>query len=122
MSKVIKTAIPKLTSPRKAPFTVFIEGNIGAGKTTFLNHFKKYDDVRLYTEPVEKWRNVDGFNLLVIESIFIPNFSDLIVLNNLIFLAPNYDARPQKCRDNIDYKKEFTFSHSMSHNISIDVF
>lgn len=119
MSKVIKTAIPKLTSPRKAPFTVFIEGNIGAGKTTFLNHFKKYDDVRLYTEPVEKWRNVDGFNLLVIESIFVPHFSDLIILNNLIFLAPNYDARPQICRDNIDYKKEFTFSHSMSHNISI---
>lgn len=65
MSKVIKTAIPKLSSPRKAPFTVFIEGNIGAGKTTFLNHFKKYDDVRLYTEPVEKWRNVEGVNLLV---------------------------------------------------------
>lgn len=81
MSKVIKTAIPKLTSPRKAPFTVFIEGNIGAGKTTFLNHFKKYDDVRLYTEPVEKWRNVDGFNLLVIESMFflqINRTSDLI--------------------------------------------
>lgn len=65
MSKVLKSALPKLSSPRKAPFTVFIEGNIGAGKTTFLNHFKKYDDVRLYTEPVEKWRNVDGFNLLV---------------------------------------------------------
>lgn len=65
MSKVIKTAIPTLSSTRKAPFTVFIEGNIGAGKTTFLNHFKKYDDVRLYTEPVEKWRNVEGVNLLV---------------------------------------------------------
>ncbi|XP_055301148.1 deoxynucleoside kinase-like [Sitodiplosis mosellana] len=63
MSKVLKTSIPSLSSPRKAPFTVFIEGNIGAGKTTFLNHFKKYDDVRLYTEPVEKWRNVQGINL-----------------------------------------------------------
>lgn len=71
MSKVIKTAIPKLSSPRKAPFTVFIEGNIGAGKTTFLNHFKKYDDVRLYTEPVEKWRNVEGVNLLVKISILM---------------------------------------------------
>lgn len=66
MSNVLKSAIPKLASPtRKAPFTVFIEGNIGAGKTTFLNHFKKYNDVCLYTEPVEKWRNVDGYNLLV---------------------------------------------------------
>ncbi|XP_030563699.1 deoxynucleoside kinase isoform X1 [Drosophila novamexicana] len=47
------------------PFTVLIEGNIGSGKTTFLNHFQKYDkDVCLITEPVEKWRNLNGVNLL----------------------------------------------------------
>ncbi|EDW81433.2 uncharacterized protein Dwil_GK12063 [Drosophila willistoni] len=47
------------------PFTVLIEGNIGSGKTTFLNHFDKYrDEVCLLTEPVEKWRNVNGVNLL----------------------------------------------------------
>lgn len=61
-----KNELPKFCSPRgKAPYTVFIEGNIGAGKTTFLNHFKKYEDVCLHTEPVEKWRNVLGINLLV---------------------------------------------------------
>lgn len=65
MANVLKNTIPKIASPVKRPFTVFIEGNIGAGKTTFLNHFKKYDDVCLYTEPVEKWRNVQGYNLLV---------------------------------------------------------
>lgn len=76
MSNVLKTAIPKLASPtRKAPFTVFIEGNIGAGKTTFLNHFKKYNDVFLYTEPVEKWRNVEGHNLLVSENRIFTAFS-----------------------------------------------
>lgn len=42
-----------------------VEGNIGAGKTTFLNHFRKFDDVCLHTEPVNKWRNVQGINLLV---------------------------------------------------------
>lgn len=63
--KMLKNTIPKVTSPKKQPFTVFIEGNIGAGKTTFLNHFKKYDDVCLHTEPVDKWRNVNGINLLV---------------------------------------------------------
>ncbi|KAH8417823.1 hypothetical protein KR222_006516 [Zaprionus bogoriensis] len=47
------------------PFTVLIEGNIGSGKTTYLNHFQKYaSDVCLITEPVEKWRNVNGVNLL----------------------------------------------------------
>lgn len=48
------------------PFTVLIEGNIGSGKTTFLNHFQQFQDkICLITEPVEKWRNVKGVNLLV---------------------------------------------------------
>jgi septin family protein len=54
-------------SVKKQPFTVFVEGNIGSGKTTFLNHFANAD-VDLLSEPVEMWRNVEGHNLLV--SIF----------------------------------------------------
>lgn len=46
------------------PFTVFIEGNIGSGKTTFLNHFRHRDEVCAQTEPVQKWQNVGGVNLL----------------------------------------------------------
>lgn len=45
------------------PYTIFVEGNIGSGKTTFLNRFSKYDALIL-SEPVEKWRNVRGHNLL----------------------------------------------------------
>ena len=48
------------------PFTVIVEGNIGSGKTTFLNHFSKFKDVEVLQEPVEKWRDVQGHNLLVI--------------------------------------------------------
>lgn len=55
----------KLGSKGTKPFTVFIEGNIGSGKTTFLNHFQKFKDkVCLITEPVEKWRDCGGVNLL----------------------------------------------------------
>jgi len=51
--------------PRSRPFTVVVEGNIGSGKTTFLEHFKKFsDEVELIAEPVEKWRNIKGHNLL----------------------------------------------------------
>ena len=50
---------------RNKPFTVVIEGNIGSGKTTLLNYFSKYRDVEVLQEPVDKWRNVDGHNLLV---------------------------------------------------------
>jgi len=49
----------------KHPFTVCIEGNIGSGKTTFLSHFKKFDNVSVLEEPVELWRNISGTNLLV---------------------------------------------------------
>lgn len=59
------------------PFTVLVEGNIGksnyllnfrlnlindssgSGKTTFLNHFAKFQDsICLMTEPVDNWRNL----------------------------------------------------------------
>ena len=46
------------------PFTVLIEGNIGSGKTTFLKHFSKFSNIEVITEPVEKWTNVKGSNLL----------------------------------------------------------
>lgn len=74
MANVLKNTIPKIVSPRKYPFTVFIEGNIGAGKTTFLNHFNKNENVCLFTEPVDKWRDVQGYNLLVIFIRFPLNF------------------------------------------------
>lgn len=56
---------PKYGAGGRQPFTVFIEGNIGSGKTTFLHHFQKYEDsVCLLTEPVERWRDLNGHNLL----------------------------------------------------------
>ena len=59
----VKRLEPPLVNTR--PFTVVVEGNIGSGKTTFLEHFKKFsDEVEILAEPVEKWRNAKGHNLL----------------------------------------------------------
>ncbi len=44
--------------------TVYIEGNVGAGKSTFLNSIKKHVDVQVMYEPHELWENVGGHNLL----------------------------------------------------------
>ena len=49
----------------KRTFTVCVEGNIGSGKTTFLNNFKVYENTTVIQEPVQLWRNVAGTNLLV---------------------------------------------------------
>lgn len=49
---------------KKKPFTVLVEGNIGVGKSTLLNYFRRYDDVEIVVEPLEKWQNLNGSNLL----------------------------------------------------------
>lgn len=45
-------------------FTVCVEGNIGSGKSTLLQHFSQFHDVEVLQEPVEKWQDVRGHNLL----------------------------------------------------------
>lgn len=60
-------------SPDKQ-LSVIVEGNIGSGKTSFLNHLKKYENVCVLAEPVSKWQNCRGNNLLV------------SILSNCIFL------------------------------------
>ncbi|XP_023335099.1 deoxynucleoside kinase [Eurytemora carolleeae] len=46
------------------PLTVLVEGNIGAGKTQFINRFNNIPHLQILQEPVDKWRNVNGNNLL----------------------------------------------------------
>ncbi|RZF44749.1 hypothetical protein LSTR_LSTR000701 [Laodelphax striatellus] len=44
-------------------FTIFVEGNIGSGKTSFLNQFLG-NDSNVYAEPMDLWRNLRGHNVL----------------------------------------------------------
>lgn len=46
------------------PFTVFVEGNVGSGKTSFLNYLKKFDEFLVLEEPIDEWRDIHGINLL----------------------------------------------------------
>jgi len=66
--RVIPTASRKMSSmPTNSnkPYTVIVEGNIGSGKTTFLQPFMKHKNlVEVCPEPVEKWQNLQGHNLL----------------------------------------------------------
>ncbi|KAM6324847.1 thymidine kinase 2, mitochondrial [Podargus strigoides] len=47
---------------RKA--VICIEGNIASGKTTCLEYFAQTTSIEVLTEPVAKWRNVRGHNIL----------------------------------------------------------
>merc|ERR1711997_1427380 len=65
LPKLIQTISRNMSSSTKRPYTVIVEGNIGAGKTTFLEPFKKHESlVQVCTEPVDKWRDLQGNNLL----------------------------------------------------------
>eukprot|EP00112_Aurelia_sp_Birch-Aquarium-sp1_P012611 Seg2651.6 transcript_id=Seg2651.6/GoldUCD/mRNA.D3Y31 product="Thymidine kinase 2 mitochondrial" protein_id=Seg2651.6/GoldUCD/D3Y31 len=56
MSEVVKN---------KRCITICVEGNIGSGKTTMLEYFKKnVPDVEVCEEPVKLWQNIGGGNLL----------------------------------------------------------
>ncbi|XP_035252718.1 thymidine kinase 2, mitochondrial isoform X1 [Anguilla anguilla] len=57
----------KLVSNREEEkLVICIEGNIASGKTTCLEHFSKTSDIEVLTEPVSKWRNVQGHNPLAL--------------------------------------------------------
>jgi len=65
ITSIIKTyLLSKMKTTYTRPFTVLVEGNIGCGKTTLLNYFSKFDEISVVEEPVAKWRNLNGHNLL----------------------------------------------------------
>lgn len=43
---------------------MFIEGNIGAGKSTLIHFFDKFEDIEVFSEPVKQWQNMNGHNVL----------------------------------------------------------
>lgn len=61
--------MPSARIPLTRIGTICVEGNIGCGKTTFLDFFRQRflaageQDPGVFAEPVEKWRNVEGENL-----------------------------------------------------------
>jgi deoxyadenosine/deoxycytidine kinase len=51
-----------------SPLVLSVEGNIAVGKSTLCDilrrHWKNNDDVIFMKEPVDRWKDVGGFNLL----------------------------------------------------------
>ncbi|HSW75555.1 MAG TPA: deoxynucleoside kinase [Candidatus Saccharimonadales bacterium] len=44
--------------------TLYVEGNVGVGKSTFLNFIKEHINVHVLYEPNHLWQDVEGHNLL----------------------------------------------------------
>lgn len=100
----------------KQPYTVFVEGNIGSGKTTFLNHFRQFQNVCLMTEPVEQWRNLNGVNLFDLMyrnpqqwAMTFQNYVTLTMLKNHIKVTD----RPVKLMERSMYSARYCFVEKM---------
>lgn len=60
----IPNQLKNIATPTERPFRVSVEGNIGAGKSTFIKYFSQFPEIETYAEPIEWWRNCQGHNLL----------------------------------------------------------
>uniref|UniRef100_A0A1I8PES5 Deoxynucleoside kinase domain-containing protein n=1 Tax=Stomoxys calcitrans TaxID=35570 RepID=A0A1I8PES5_STOCA len=115
--------VPKYAAGTQ-PFTVLIEGNIGSGKTTFLNHFQKFQEkICLITEPVEKWRNVRGVNLLELmykepERWAMP-FQSYVTLT-MLQSHTQQTQKPVKLMERSIYSSRYCFVENMFRNDIID--
>jgi len=49
---------------RSRPFTINVEGIVGTGKSTFLTFFQRLPNIDVIPEPVDKWTNLNGTDLL----------------------------------------------------------
>ena len=84
---------PKAPLVNSRPFTVVVEGNIGSGKTTFLQHFNKFsEEVETLAEPVDKWRNANGHNLLQMMYEDPHRWASIIIITIPVFLVTNYSS------------------------------
>lgn len=55
----------KITEKKPRQRYFIVEGNIGAGKSTFLKILQKYLNLQIVLEPHERWQNIlEGENLL----------------------------------------------------------
>jgi deoxyadenosine/deoxycytidine kinase len=87
------------------PKIIFVEGNIGTGKTTFLNLVQKHvDNVQCILEPVDKWTGLSDSSGKNILHYFYENmekytysFQSYAFLSRVMLL------------DLIDYSKEYIF-------------
>ena len=74
------------------PHTIICEGNIGSGKSTFLQQFASESGpntpIETFPEPVNKWRDIKGHNILALMyenprrwSLTFQTYAQLTMLN-----------------------------------------
>ena len=77
---------------------IHIEGNIGAGKSTFLRYIEENTDFKVSQEPVDEWMNIKGEdNKSLLETFYedIPRWSFAFQMNCFITRVHNVKKMPK---------------------------
>ena len=77
-------------------YRVAVEGNIACGKSTLLRHLSKVPHTEVLYEPVEKWRDIEGENLLARYYQDIPRFAYLFQQNVMLTMMEAHQAPQSK--------------------------
>ena len=80
---------------------VMIEGNVGVGKSTFLNYLKKHLHIDVMYESTQLWQNVNGHNLL--EQFFLDQKRWAYTCQSYILMTHVDNVLKKLC----DAKKDF---------------
>lgn len=99
--------------------TVYIEGNVGSGKSTFLSLLKDHLDLQIVYEPIELWQNIDGHNLL--EKFFLDQrrwaftFQSYIVATRIDQLhdAVMYNHGRVQCVERSVFSSRYCFAQNL---------
>ncbi|XP_064085723.1 thymidine kinase 2, mitochondrial-like [Macrobrachium nipponense] len=114
-SSLLITAL-KILSRSQHKFTVSVEGNIGSGKSTLLYYLSKKLDVDVIPEPVHKWQNFRGVNLL--EKVYMDPHNWAFVFQSYVqkTMVENHLAdcgSPVKLMERSIYSARFCFVENL---------
>ena len=83
----IQECAPPKIYPGKRPYTVLVEGNVGAGKSTLVNILAGMEPrIQAVPEPVEAWQNVSGNDLYHSTVKQIPDYQSCDTLKSTILI------------------------------------
>ena len=94
-----------------------IEGNIGAGKSTFLNTLKKHLDIdfQFFPENLDSWTNVGNKNINLLDLLYTSPERWAFLFNQYVMLTKleHYDQMVKKLSSEINFTERSLYSDKL---------
>lgn len=101
---------------RRTYTSIAVEGNIGAGKSSLMKYFAQIPNCETHPEPVERWTNLNGHNLLDLMYSDDQRFGPLFQSYALLTTMENYvkpQTKPFKLIERSFYSIKYCFLELM---------